>query len=216
MGFHGHQIKIMSQAQQHLYLKDLFSLFLPQRPVLCALSIFRLLLFLLGALPAPLQWREGFTISHPKLTGKCFSKIETCNKISYRVWIKVLIRSAWSPGIVSCIHIWLKKSANKVALSKCSTIKVCTTHWRFDKTWCGFEPRIFAAVSLSSFSFLGLIDSRDEAKTDKPSSDIGLLLWGGKKIKKEDYEFWIICYTCSAVLSSPLACFRWWLAFALA
>ena len=76
-----------------------------------------------------------------------------------------------------CIHISLKKSANKVALSKCSTIKVCTTHWRFDKTCrCGFEFRIFAVVSLSSSSFLGLMHSRDEAKTDKPSTDMGLLL----------------------------------------
>ena len=156
-----------------------FILSVPQRPVLCALSIFRLLLFSLGYLAGVCGGEKDLLFPIPKITGKCFSKIKICNKISYRVWIKVLIRSAWSPGIVSCIHIWLKKSANKVALSKCSTIKVCTTHWRFDKTCrCGFEPRIFAVVSLSSSSFLGLMHFRDEAKTDKPSSDIGLLLWG--------------------------------------
>ena len=123
----------------------------------------------------------------PEISGKCFSKInQLCKQLVYgsegahKCCMKFGHR---------CIHIWLKKSANKVALSKCSTIKVCTTRWRFDKTRCGFEPRIFAAVSLSSSSFLGLMHSRDEAKTDKPSSDIGLLLWGGKKIKKEDYNF---------------------------
>ena len=138
---------------------------------------------------------------------------KTGRKMGWRMlksWFKILVHKFYMRFGHRCIHIWLKKSANKVALSKCSIIKVCTTRWRFDKTRCGFEPRIFAAVSLSSSSFLGLMHSRDEAKTDKPSSDMGLLLWGGKKIKKEDYEFWIICMLqlqCCA--SSPLVCFRW-------
>ena len=32
----------------------------------------------------------------PKITGECFSKIKICNKISYSVWKKQLISSAWS------------------------------------------------------------------------------------------------------------------------
>ena len=105
---------------------------------------------------------------------------ETGRKMGWRMlksWFKILVHKFYMRFGYRRIHIWLKKSANKVALSKCSTIKVCTTHWRFDKTGrCGFEPRIFAVVSLSSSSFLGLMHSRDEAKTDKPSSDMGLLL----------------------------------------
>ena len=84
---------------------------------------------------------------------------ETGRKMGWRMlksWFKILVHKFYMRFGYRRIHIWLKKSANKVALSKCSTIKVCTTRWRFDKTRCGFEPRIFAAVSLSSSSFLGL------------------------------------------------------------
>ena len=125
------------------------------------------------------------------------------------VWMKVLISSAWSSGIIAFTF----DSRNLQIRLPCPSVLLlkCAPHWRFDKTCrCGFEFRIFAVVSLSSSSFLGLMHSRDEAKTDKLSSDMGLLLWGEKKIKKEDYEFWIICMLqlqCCA--SSPLVCFRW-------
>lgn len=72
-------------------------------------------------------------------------------------------------------HIWLMKSANKVALSRCSAITLCTTDLRLDKTWWGFGPRIFP-VSLSSSSFLGFKHCRDEAKVGKHSSGMGLFL----------------------------------------